>query len=545
VAAIAGPNLGRRSFRQQAWPEVFAQLSAADRQSALEPDDLGRLAVAAYLLGRDADSADAWHRAFRLLEGRGAVRRAARCGFWLAFQLITAGQMARARGWATRTRRLLESCEPDCAEHGLLLLPEALEAINAGNVQSAHQLFAAAAEIGTRHGDRDLMTLGRLGQGQALIATGKPAAGLALLDELMAGVAAGEVSPQVTGVAYCAVIGACYDLFDLRRAREWTAALSGWCDAQSDLVPYRGQCLVHRSQIMQLHGAWRDALLEARRACERLGQPPGQPALGIALYQKGELHRLSGAFRLAEQSYREANHHGHEPQPGLALLRLAQGRTGAALAGIRRAVDETRDPLSRIQRLPAYVEIAVAAGEIPAARAAADELSGIADAMDVTALRAAADAASGAVMLASGEARAAIGVLRQAWRAWQELEIPYEGARARVLIGLACRALGDQDGAEMELDAARWTFSGLGAASEQARVELISNSPVPDSACGLTARELEVLRLVAAGKTNRAVASALLLSEKTVARHVSNIFTKLDVGSRSAATAYAYQHGLI
>jgi DNA-binding CsgD family transcriptional regulator/tetratricopeptide (TPR) repeat protein len=544
VAAIGDLDAGRESFHRNAWADAFAQLSSADHESALEPDDLGRLAVAAYLLGRDADSAAAWARAFQVLAGRGAAQEAARCAFWLAFELMNMDETARASGWLARAQRLLDGCGADCAERGFLLVPSALAAIFGGDAQAAQRDFAEAAGIGDRFGDRDLVTLGRLGQGQALIALDRPAEGVGLLDEVMAGVAAGEVSPLVAGLAYCAVISSCYELFDLRRAREWTTALSHWCEAQPDLVPFRGQCLVHRSQIMQLHGSWHDALLEACRACERLAGP-GQPALGMAYYQRGELHRLLGEFPLAEQAYREANHWGHEPQPGLALLRLAQGRLDAARTAIHRPPGEPQDPSTRTRRLAAHVEIALAAGDLAAARTAVDELAEIAGAIDVAALQAVAGSARGSVLLAAGEPHAALQVLRQAWRAWQHLPSPYDGARARVLIGLACRALGDEDGAQMEFDAARWAFSGLGAAPDLARVELISQRSATAATGGLTAREVEVLRLVAAGRTNRGIASDLFLSEKTVARHVSNIFTKLGVGSRAAATAHAYEHGLV
>ena len=541
----ADVDAGRASFRRQAWADAFARLSSADRESALEPADLERLAVAGYLLGRDSESARAWARAASALEDRGEEQRAARCAFWLVFELMNRDEMAQAAGWLARAGRLLEGCDPDCAERGFLLLPGAVRGMYSGDAQAASREFAEAAAIGERFGDRDLMTLGRLGLGQAMIALGSPAEGCTLLDEIMVGVMAGEVSPLTVGLAYCAVISACHQLFDFRRAREWTAALSDWCEAQPDLVPYRGQCLVHRSQIMQVHGSWGSALREAQRACDRLAQPPGQPALGMAFYQRGELHRLCGEFPLAEQAYREANHFGHEPQPGLALLRLAQGQVDAACASIRRAVQETRDPMARIGRLAAYAEIALAAGDVQAARNAADELSGIAAAAGAAALRAVAAGATGSVLLAEGDPQAALQALRHALRAWQDLDAPYDAARVRVLIAVACRDLGDQDGAQLEFDAARRVFSDLGAAPDMARVEEISAAAADTAPGGLTARETQVLRLVAAGKTNRAIASELVLSEKTVARHLSNIFTKLGVASRSAATAYAYQHNLV
>jgi len=295
---------------------------------------------------------------------------------------------------------------------------------------------------------------------------------------------------------------------------------------------------------MQLHGAWRDAMDAARRACERLSAPPGQPALGMAGYQQAELHRLRGQSAKAEEAYRQASRWGHPPQPGLALLRLAQGRVEAAAAA-RAAVDEAQGRAARARVLAAYVEIMLAADDVPAARAAAGELSETAAGLGMPFLHAVSAHATGAVLLAEGDTRAALAALRRAWTAWQELQAPYEAARTRVLVGLACRELGDEDSAEMELDAARWVFQQLGAAPDLARVEALSRKKAAKAAGGLTAREVQVLRLVAAGKTNRSIAADLFLSEKTVARHVSNIFTKLGLSSRAAATAYAYQHGLV
>jgi DNA-binding CsgD family transcriptional regulator len=296
---------------------------------------------------------------------------------------------------------------------------------------------------------------------------------------------------------------------------------------------------------MRLRGAWPDALEEARQACARLTAPSGQPAAGLAYYQLAELHRLRGEFGAAEQAYRQAGQWIADPQPGLALLRLAQGETRAAAAAIRRVVDGTEERIMRIRLLAAYVEILLAAGDTGAARTGADELRAIADDLASPWLTAQAGYATGAVLLAEGDPRAALPELRRTWHAWQELDAPYEAARVRVMISQACRMLGDDDGAEMELDAAHWIFRKLGAVPDAARAEALSRRVAAAPSAGLTGREVEVLRLVAAGKTNRLIAADLFLSEKTVARHVSNILAKLGLPSRSAATAYAYEHDLL
>jgi DNA-binding CsgD family transcriptional regulator len=537
---------GRAAFERGAWSEAYARLAALDGRTPLDPGDLDRLATAAYLVGEDAASDQARTRAHAGFLERGDAVRAARSAFWLVFALSDRpGQQAQAAGWLARAQRLLDDVKEPCVERGWLLCASARQRAAEGDVASAHARFAEAAQIAARFGNRDLLALARHGEGRALLMMNQATAGLTLLDEVMVAVAGGEIAPMVAGVVYCSVISACHSLFDLRRAQEWTAALQGWCASHPDLVPFRGYCLVRRSELMQLHGAWQDAISEAQRACGRLAHTPRAEA-GAAWYQLAELHRLRGEFNQAEEAYRLASQAGCKPQPGLALLRLSQGQTEAAEAAIRLALKEARDRRARVLLLGAGVEILLVRDDVAGARAASDELAQLAGQLAAPFLRALSAQASGAVALAEGRALDALELLRAAGTAWQELDAPYELARARVLIGLACRQLGDHEGGQLELDAAHDAFETLGAAPAIARVTALTAATTATTiSTGLTGRELEVLRLIATGDTNRAIAERLGISEKTVARHVSNIFLKLDLSSRTAAAAFAYEHKLL
>ncbi|HWH30348.1 MAG TPA: LuxR C-terminal-related transcriptional regulator [Mycobacteriales bacterium] len=535
----------RRAFDGGQWRECYEHLAPAVAQDApLEPEDAERLAVAAYLTGRDAESTDAWIRAHRRWLDRTAYDAAVRCAFWAGFGLLQRGEPAQGSGWLARASSLVEQHGLDGVERGYLLLPEALMAMGDGDPDQALDRFGQAARLAQHFGDRDLAALASVGRAEAVLRSGRLPTGMRLLDEAMVSVTAGETSPIVSGVVYCAVIEACQQAFDLRRAREWTAALARWCGRQPDLVPYRGQCLVHRAQILQLGGQWAEALIEAQRACERLAEPP-HPAIGMAHYELAELHRLRGELGEAEAAYRRAHAAGRPPQPGLALLRLAEGRTDAAAATVERALDEAGDRLARAQILPAVVEVMVAAQRTAEARRAAEELAELAAGGAGGLLHAVAARARGAVLVAEGEHRAALDPLHAACRAWQELEAPYEAARTRVLIAAAYEAVGDPETAELERDAARSVFERLGASPALATLDATGIRPSGHAATPVTTREREVLRLVAAGRTNREIARSLGLSDRTVERHLSNIFTKLDVPNRAAATAYAYDHDLV
>ncbi|MEJ2855099.1 MULTISPECIES: LuxR C-terminal-related transcriptional regulator [unclassified Saccharothrix] len=530
---------GRESFARQAWGAAVARFAAADDDVPLDLDDLERFALAAYLTGDEDLSTRVWTRAHHEALRRDDPRRAARAAVLVGAGLVFRGETAPGSGWFGRAERVLEGCG-ECPERAWLRTWDAFPRMWGGDPVAAEAAFTGGVEVGRRSGDLDLVAMARLGQGLCLVLRGDVPAGVALLDEVMVGVTAGEVTPLYAGIVYCTVIAVCADLFDLRRAREWTAALTRWCEAQPDLVPYRGNCLVHRCELMRLQGAWGDALEAAERACALLSQPVRWDTLGAAHYQLGELRRLRGEFAAAEESYRRAGEAGRPPEPGLALLRLAQGRTDVAAAVMRRVVADTEDPAARSRVLPAHVEVMIAADDVPAARAGADELATLATAFDSPYLAAEAASAAGAVRLAEGDAQAASRELRRAATAWRALDAPHETARVRVLTALACRALGDHETATMELDSARAAFLRLGATPDVERVDALTTTRG-----GLTAREVEVLRLVASGRTNRAIAKELGLSEKTVARHVSNCLTKIQAPSRAAATAYAYEHSLI
>lgn len=535
---------GRDACEQLAWRDAYEHLSAADKQHSLEAEDLDRLARAAYLTGHLDVANDAWERTHQAFLDRGEKALAVRCAFWLGLTLVQRGEHARGGGWLARAQHILDDAALDCAERGYLRIPIALGTLDR-DPDSAYRSFVEITEIADRHGDADLRALGRLGQGRALLTQGDVARGMAMLDEAMVAVSTREISPLAAGIVYCTMIISCRSIFDVRRMQEWTAVLSRWCADQQDLKPYRGQCLVHRSEIMQLRGNWADAMDEVRQAHEHLSDPPGDPVLGMALYQQGELLRLRGDFSGAESCYREASGRGHTMQPGLALLRLAQGRRHDAAAAIARTVTEAQGSVERSRVLSAYVEIKLAAGDIDDARTAVDELDAIAAAFDSSYLRALVEYARGCVHLGDGDAQAACAALRRAWLAWHELEAPYEAARVRLQMARACARLGDSDTAQMELDAARQVFEQLGAAPALEQLREVTGHTPSRPLRGLTPREVEVLRLLATGATNREIADSLVISDKTVARHVSNMFTKLGVSSRAAATAYAYQNDLV
>lgn len=532
----------REAYDRREWVAAYDGLSDPGT-GPLAADDFARLATAAYLLGRHNDCIQALQRAYAADIGCGDVAGAARCCFWLAMVLFDGGEEAVAGGWVARARRLLDGLDGDVVERGYLLVLVMFAHIGAGEHETALTAAEQVESYGRRFGDPDLVAQAQCARGRMLMYAGRVPEGLALLDEAMVAVSAGEVSPLFAGHIYCAMIEGCQEVSDFRRAAEWTTALTRWCDDQQGLVPFTGQCAVHRGQIMRVHGAFGQALEEFELAQQRYVVAGSPPAAGLALAERAEVLRLRGQYDEADAAYAAAIGFGHDPQPGLALLWLAQGRTAPAAAAVRRLLDEPRDPVRRSQVLAAATEVLLAHGAPDEAASAAEELARLAEEFASTALRAQAAYARGGVAAARGDPAKAAPLLREAERLWAALDVPFEIARSRVQLGRALRALGDEDTARAELLAARQTFVTLGAApAERDCATLLGDRGTP---AGLTAREVEVLRLVATGSSNPEIAAALVLSEKTVARHMSNIFTKLDVRTRTAAAAFAYEQHLV
>ncbi|PRZ44385.1 LuxR family transcriptional regulator [Antricoccus suffuscus] len=541
MGVVAELVYGREAFERRAWATAYEALSAVPPESLGEAD-LAALATSAYLAGDHESAIRAWHRAFESHIDSGDSLSAVRDAHWLAFASAVGGNFAAAEGWVARAERLLQTQSADVVERGYICIAHFQSCIAAGDFAAAEELATQIREIGERHGDADLAAQGLCGQGRMMMYAGRVRDGLAMLDEAMLRIAGGDVSPIFAGMLYCAMIDGCQEVGDYRRMSEWTSSLSRWCTAQPDMVPFTGQCAVHRAQIMRHHSGFNEALNELALAIDRYRAAGTEPAAGMAFHERGEIFRVLGDFEGAEEAFNEAAALGYEPQPGLALLWMAQGRISAAAAAIKRVLAETPNPIQRARQLPAAVQILLSAGAVVDATAPSDELDSVARLFGTDSIDAIASYAAGLVRLANDDPAGALPPLRRAWTAWIDAGSRYDAARARVQIALAFRALGDEDSAIAELSVAGRTFAELGATPDEELVARLVRRTAPG---GLSEREIEVLRLVAAGNSNPQIAVALVLSEKTVARHLSNIFAKLAVRSRTAAAAYAFEHGLV
>ncbi|HEU5420437.1 MAG TPA: LuxR C-terminal-related transcriptional regulator [Streptosporangiaceae bacterium] len=531
----------REAYDRREWLAAYGGLSDT-APGELTADDFVRLATAAFLLGRRNDCVQALQRAHQLSLDAGDTLAAVRSAFWLALVLMTGGETAIGGGWVARSQRLLAGLDSDVVERGYLLIHEMYRLIGAGELDSAYPVAEQVTGYGHRFGDPDLIAMGLSGQGRLLLYGGRVPDGLALLDESMVGVLAGQVSVIFAGHVYCSMIEACQEIADFDRAARWTSALTTWCAEQPGLVPFTGQCAVHRGQIMAAQGAFSEALDEFDLAVQRYVADQTPDAAGLALAGRGDVLRIRGELAGARAAYDRAAGYGYEPQPGLALLWLAQGRTEAALAAVRRLLGEASDPVRRSQLLPAAMEVLLAAGQLDEATAIAAELYSIAASFGCSSLQAQSWRAAARVALEAGDPAAAMPLLRRARAVWDRLGGRYEIAQCRLDLGRALRALGDEESAVAELAAARDSFADLRAVPAERAAAALLTRAFP---AGLTEREVAVLRLVAAGHTNPEIAALLVVSEKTVARHLSNIFAKLGVGSRTAAAAFAFEHQIL
>ena len=528
-------------FKDKSWSALYHDLLEKNKEKSLGSDQLYTLAIAAYFIGKDSEAIDLLTCLHLQYLNDGNIQRAVYCSFWIGMLLMFSGKRSESSGWFSRAGRLLEDYEVNCVEKGLMIVPIALQAMYSGDPEKSFDLFSKAAEKAMQFNDPDLKTISLLGCGQSLILQRKVKEGVAMLDEAMVAVGSDDVSPIVVGIVYCAVIETCQKIYDLRRAKEWTAVLSKWCDAQPDSIPFRGQCLIRKSQIRQLHGEWPEALEEMQQACNILANQSGEPAVGEAYYQMAELYRLRGEYAAAEKYYFEANQFGRIPQPGLSQLRLAQGQTENAVISIKNALAEAKSFYGCVNVLPAYIHILLEAGYTDEIPSALKELDTMATQINTPYIHALSYRCHGAFLLKVVDAHSALQHLRKAYQLWQELVMPYEIAHVRMLIGIAYDFIGDQDAALLELTAAQSVFKELEALPDLQKVNKLLQSKKKDF-YGLTKRELQVLRLVAGGDTNKSIASKLHLSERTVERHMSNIFTKMNVSSRTAASTLAVKH---
>ncbi len=541
----ADPALGRArgAVSRLAWDEAVAAFAsaAAENPDALTPGDLRHWALAAYLHGDVSTATVTLTRAHRAALAEDDRDEAIRCVFWQVYVLITVGEAAQAAGWAVRCDALADAMEPDGigAAYRLALASHRAAAMERDE-GSALDLASRGVAVARRCDEPDALALLLNTEGRVLLRSGRLSEGWARLDECLVQVASGDLSPVAAGTVYCSLIEACEEVGEVARVREWTEALTRWCSRQSGMATFMGQCLTHRSFVLRLEGAYQAAAEAALTACDRFAGAADVAATGRAFEQLGEARLRQGRLDEAEAAFLQATEWGADPQPGLALVRLGQGDPEAAAAMIRRVLAEHADPLDRLRPLPAAVEILLEVGDIEGARLASRELAAAADRFDTSAMRAAAASAEARVALADDRPELAASRGRDAVRMWRELDMPYESARTRDLVGRACAALGDAETARIEQDGARRALELLRTADEAA-----AGPPLAGAEHGLSPRELQVLRLVSTGRTNRQVAEALSLSVKTVDRHVGNVLAKLEVPSRTAAAAYAYEHGLV
>ncbi|WP_413450515.1 LuxR C-terminal-related transcriptional regulator [Georgenia phoenicis] len=517
----------RSAHTDRRWATAFAAFADAERAAPLHPRDLDHMAECAHLLHRMDEYFAARELAYQRHLDRGDDAAAALSSFWIAAQHLHDGEVAHGTGWLQRLERLASEADDERLT-GYLSLARSFPAVAGGDLDAAASLTTAAARAARESADTDLAALALHQAGLVRLAAGRVQEGCALLDEAMVVVTADRASSMVTGIVYCGVISGCWEIYDVGRAREWTDAMSGWCATQPEMTGFVGECRVRRAELLQLVGDWdrADTLLVG------LDDDVDRTSAALAACVRGDLARLQGRWEDADAAYAAAARDGWEPQPGLALLRLARGSTQAAAAMVRRALAESSTVARRVPLLAAGVEVLLAVGDETRAHALAEELTALGERQDSDLVRAVAAQAQARLSLSAGRPEDAGAAARRALATWVRVAAPYEEARTRTLVAAAWHALGDHESADRERATAREIFTSLGAQPDLEALDRRAREV-------LTAREVEVLRLVATGATNRAIAERLVLSERTVDRHVSNILTKLDVSSRAAAAARA------
>jgi DNA-binding NarL/FixJ family response regulator len=533
---LAHDALGRHDW--QACHDLVRELSVDEPE--VEAERLDLMADAAWWLGRVEESIEARQAAHRVFAVLGEQRRAGMCAVWLYQDHCLRARPAAASGWLQRARRALAD-DTSCAEYGALLLREAEVAHGGGQLDRAAELAEQARALGCALESADLEAEALQTLGRVLIDGGQPAAGLAHLDEAMLFAVEGRLGPYATGKVYCSLIGACEELGDLRRAAEWTDATATWA-AQHPLAIFPGICRVHRAVVLERRGALEHAEREATRACAEL-VGSHLPNAVAAYAEVGDIRRRLGDLPRAEEAFAQAEDLCGRPCAGAALLRLAQGRLEEArriIAGC--LAEKPSNRLGRARLLPAAVHIAIAADDLVGAEAAVGELESIAQTFETPMLHALAALARGRLQLAEGNPSVAAATIQSAARLWQELQVPYEVATACTLLGQAQSEAGDHNAGKQSFDKARVLFEQIGARLDARAIEPARRTRRP---AGLTEREVEVLSLLATGQANKEIAATLHLSAKTVSRHLTNIFNKIGVTSRTAATAFAFEQNLI
>jgi DNA-binding CsgD family transcriptional regulator len=535
----------RDAYDMHAWADATELFLNADAESELEADDLEALVWAAGVSAEDRVMLDGLERLYLHYAADENHVECARTAFWSGLRNMLIGEVGLASGWLQRAARHAEQTAPDCVQRGYLLLPQIYMHRGKGDYDAAIELADKAIAIGENGDDPNLIAMAGSLKGGILFRLGRIAEGYVPIDEAMLLANSERLSPVVCGVVYCEIVGSCCRALEMVRAREWTSILTEWCRRNPQAKAFNGVCQVHRAEVLQLEGNWSEAFAEAERAGDGLSGTTEHTAMANAAYRRGEILRLRGEFDKSDAEYRLAGEIGIDPQPGLALLRLAQGRREEAIAGIRRALETADDMPRKAALLPAGIEIFIARGALDEAERLCNEMADIAERFGTEILARVADQGHASLAMARGQFGDAVPALTRARRYWLEFGAPYLVARLRVDIARACAELGDVGSADREFDAAEKIFEDLGAAPDLARILDLRAGPKAAGADNLTARERQVLTLVADGGTNREIARELRLSPKTVNRHVENIFDKLGVSSRAAAVAKGLQIGSI